>query len=160
MNQEYAIAAVTEHGDMVCNDREVAKLDPTWFEKERDQEIAESKRRRLCYLEEKPPPSVKGKIAILVDDGIATGLTMRAAILDIKNREPKKIIVAVPVIPAETAKSLETEVDDVVALLIDEQYQGSVGSYYQYFYQLSDQEVLKILNKLDSNNYPMTASSH
>lgn len=149
-NPEYAIGAVSEGGDIICNDNELANVDTDWFERERNNEITEAKRRRQHYLDGRDSPSVKGKIAILTDDGIATGLTMRAAILDIKRREPEKIIVAIPVIPADTAKLLSTEVDDVVALLIEPEYQGSVGSYYQYFYQLCDEEVIRLLEKFDA----------
>ena len=116
--------------------------------------MAEAKRRRKCYLSGLEPVAVKGLLAILVDDGIATGLTMRAAIRDLKNRQPDKIIVAISVIPSDTAKLLSSEVDDVVALQIDPLFQGSVGSYYQYFYPLSDEEVIHLLNQLDENNKP------
>jgi putative phosphoribosyl transferase len=153
-NAEYAIGAVTENGDTICNETELAKLDSDWFKQERKEEMAEAKRRRKCYLSGREPVAVKGLLAILVDDGIATGLTMRAAIRDLKNRQPDKIIVAIPVIPSDAAKLLSSEVDDVVALQIDPLFQGSVGSYYQYFYQLSDEEVIRLLNQLDENNKP------
>ena len=152
MNPEYAIAAVTESGDTVYNENELSNLDKNWFNKERLEEIEEAKRRRNCYLSDRKPVPVKGKLAILVDDGIATGLTMRAAIRDIRNKQPNKIIVAIPVIPASTVKILNQEADDVVAQLIDDHYQGSVSNYYAYFYQLCDDEVVQLLNKLDSHN--------
>lgn len=152
LNPEYAIGAVTENGDTVRNEVELAKLDPDWFEQELKEEMAEAKRRRECYLSGRKPVAAKGLLAILVDDGIATGLTMRAAIRDLKNRQPDKIIVAIPVIPSDAAKLLSSEVDDVVALQIDPLFQGSVGSYYQYFHQLSDEEVIHLLNQLDKNN--------
>lgn len=154
-NPEYAIGAVTESGDTVSNNLEVSECDPDWFEQERQAQITEAKRRRECYLSERRAVSVTGKLAIIVDDGIATGMTMRAAIRDIKNRQPDKIIVAIPVIPDDTAKLLATEADHVVAELIDPHYQGSVGSYYQYFYQLCDEEVMILLNKLDQDNRPI-----
>lgn len=153
-NPEYAIGAVTESGDTVCNEAELSKLDSNWFDQEAKKEMTEAKRRRECYLSGREPVAVKDKLAILVDDGIATGLTMRAAIRDLKNRQPDKTIVAIPVISEDTAKLLNSEANDVVALLIDPQYQGSVGSYYQYFYQLSDEEVIRILNQLDENKKP------
>jgi predicted phosphoribosyltransferase len=79
---------------------------------------------------------------------------MRAAIRDLKNRQPDNIIVTVPVVSSDTVKLLNNEVDDIVAMQIDPQFQGSVGSYYQYFYQLSDEEVIHLLNQLDKNNKP------
>ncbi|MEH6467070.1 MAG: phosphoribosyltransferase family protein [Porticoccus sp.] len=151
---EYAIGAVTEGGEAIFNEHEIAQIDSDWLEQQKQEEITEAKRRREYYLADRKPVSATGKLAILVDDGIATGLTMRAAIRDLKNRHPDKIVVAVPVMPADTAKTLDSEVDDVVALLIDPHYQGSVGSYYQYFYQLRDDEVILLLNKLDEDNIP------
>jgi len=79
---------------------------------------------------------------------------MRAAIRDLKNRQPDNIIVTVPVVSSDTVKLLNNEVDDIVAMQIDLQFQGSVGSYYQYFHQLSDEEVIHLLNLLDKNNKP------
>ncbi len=153
-NPEYAICAITEAGETICNEQALTTIDADWLEQEQREEINEAKRRRECYLGDREPVPVTGKLAILVDDGIATGLTMRAAIRDLKTRHPGRITVAIPVIPDDTAKVLATEVDDVVALLIDPNYQGSVGSYYQYFYQLCDDEVLLLLNKLDKDNRP------
>jgi len=79
---------------------------------------------------------------------------MRAAIRDLKNRQPDNIIVTVPVVSSDTVKLLNNEVDDIVAMQIDLQFQGSVGSYYQYFHQLSDEEVIHLLDLLDKNNKP------
>lgn len=153
-NPEYAICAVTETGEKICNKSALINIDPTWLEQRESEEITEAKRRHECYLSGRGPISITGKLAILVDDGIATGLTMRAAIRDLKNRNPAKIVVAIPVMPADTAKTLDSEVDDVVVLLIDPHYQGSVGSYYSYFHQLSDDEVFFFLSKLDEDNCP------
>jgi putative phosphoribosyl transferase len=153
-NPEYAICAVTETGEEICNESALINIDSTWLEQQKEEEITEAKRRCECYLTDRESVPVTGKLAILVDDGIATGLTMRAAIRDLKNRNPAKIVVAIPVIPTDTAKTLGSEVDDVVALLIDPNYQGSVGSYYSYFYQLSDDEVILLLSKLDKDNRP------
>lgn len=153
-NPEYAIGAVTEAGEIICNEEAITDIDPAWLEQQKEEEIIEAKRRRECYLGVREPTFVTGKLAILVDDGIATGLTMRAAIRDVKSRRPDKIIVAIPVMPEKTAKMLATEVDEVVALLIDPNYQGSVGSYYQYFHQLCDDEVIRLINQLDTDNRP------
>ena len=152
---EYAIGAITETGEAIFNEHEIAHIDNDWLEQQKKEEITEAKRRRECYLADRKPVPVTGKLAILVDDGIATGLTMRAAIRDLKNRHPIKIVVAIPVMPSDTAKILNSEVDDVVALLVDPHYQGSVGSYYSYFYQLCDDEVILLLSKLDKDNLPI-----
>src|SRR3954463_14590295 len=93
-NPEYAVCAVTEDGFLVCNEDELARLSPDWFEVERQRQQTEATRRREVYLAGRPPVSAKGKTAIIVDDGIATGLTMQAAIQEVKSRGADKIVVA------------------------------------------------------------------
>jgi predicted phosphoribosyltransferase len=144
-NPEYAICAVCENGGMVCNEWEVSQVDPAWFQQKVRSERDEARRRRERYLDGRAPLPVAGKTAILVDDGIATGLTMRAAIRDLKQRHPARIVVAVPVAPEETAAILRREVDDVVALDIPHLYLGAVGAYYEDFPQITDEEVIDML---------------
>ncbi|GMR17692.1 MAG: phosphoribosyltransferase [Gammaproteobacteria bacterium] len=148
---EYAICAVAENGETVCNEREVANVDPSWFEQRVEQAQQESRRRRRVYLGNQPPLPLEGKIAILVDDGIATGLTMRAAIRDARYRKAASIVVAIPVAPKDTADLLEKEVDDVVALSIDDHYLGAVGAYYNKFNQLNDEEVISMLREFNDS---------
>jgi predicted phosphoribosyltransferase len=88
---------------------------------------------------------VKDKTAILVDDGVATGLTMLAAIREVKRREPGYIVVAIPVAPADTVARLAQEVDDVVGVEITSNYWGAVSAYYDQFAQVTDQEVIRLL---------------
>jgi predicted phosphoribosyltransferase len=145
-NEEYAICAVTETGQPVCNEFEVARVDKAWFERKVAEARVEARRRRELYLGGRKPLEVKDKTAILVDDGIATGLTMRAAIRDARDRHPATLVVAVPVAPADTAELLRQEVDDVVTLDIPEFYLGAVGAYYADFPQLSDEEVIGLLS--------------
>jgi len=145
-NPEYAICAVSESGDTVCNEREVARVDSKWFEQRVAEERKESQRRRQAYFPGREPLPLEGKTAILVDDGIATGLTMRAAVRDARARKAAYIVVAIPVSPKETAELLRQEVDDVVALSVDEFYLGSVGAYYKNFSQVSDDEVIAMIN--------------
>lgn len=146
LNPEYAIAAVGETGEPVVNHTEVDRVDPEWFEKEVARQREEARRRRNAYLADREMIPVKGKVAILVDDGIATGLTMKAAIQDARARQPAKLIVAIPVVPADTAKVLEAMVDELVAIDIDKYYLGSVGAYYDQFSQVSDEEVVTMLS--------------
>lgn len=145
-NPEYAIAAVGETGDPVINRAEVERVDPKWFEQEVSRQRVESRRRREAYLHGREALPVEGKLAILVDDGIATGLTMKAAIQDARARKPAKLIVAIPVVPADTARVLRSLVDDLVALDIDENYLGAVGAYYDDFGQTTDEEVIALLS--------------
>jgi len=145
---EYAIAAITEDGSMVTNPQEISEVGKVWLEHQKKAEMQEAKRRRQLYMKGKPHKNAKSKIAIIVDDGIATGFTMRAAVIKLKKQEPKKIVVAVPVTPRSTADTLRREADEVIALDIpsDYGYLGAVGAYYDEFYQVSDKQVIEILS--------------
>lgn len=145
---EYGIAAVVESGEIVKNEAEVARVDPAWFERAVERERAEARRRRELYLSGRAPVPVEGRIAILVDDGIATGLTMEAAIREARRRRPARTIVAVPVAPPDTAERMRREVDAFVALDVPEHYLGAVGAYYDHFPQLTDEEVIALLARL------------
>ncbi|WP_026279286.1 MULTISPECIES: phosphoribosyltransferase [unclassified Thioalkalivibrio] len=150
---EYAICAVPEHGERVCNPREAERVDPDWLEQAEARERSEARRRRELYCTA-PVPEVTGKLAIIVDDGIATGLTMRAAIRDARQRRPRHLVVAIPVAPAETAAMLETEADELVTLDIPEYFRGSVGAYYEDFEQTSDDEVIALLASVHQSQRP------
>lgn len=145
LNPEYAIGAVGENGDIVCSAEEVARIDPLWFKRTVEIERQEARQRRERYLDGRAPLPLAGKTAILVDDGIATGLTMRAAIRDARHRGPARLVVAIPVTPKDTAALLRREVDELVALDIPEFYLGAVGAYYDEFPQISDEEVIELL---------------
>ncbi len=146
MQPEYAICAVPEHGERVCNPREEAAVDPVWLKDAESRERVEASRRRALYGRA-DAPTVAGKLAIIVDDGIATGLTMRAAIRDADGRDPARVVVAIPVVPSSTAAMLDTEADELVALEITDQYLGAVGAYYDRFPQVTDQEVISMLQQ-------------
>lgn len=107
-------------------------------------ELAEIERRRALYMPGKAPTSAKGKTAILVDDGVATGASMRAAITAVRRRAPQCIVVAVPVAARDTADELRALADDVVCLAEPERF-GAVGYYYEDFHQLTDDEVIALL---------------
>lgn len=143
--EEYAICAVTEDGQAVCNEAEIQELDEQWLQMAIQKELAEAKRRRAAYLDGRPTIPVKGKLAIITDDGIATGLTMLAAIQDVKARGPSRIILAVPVMPSDIVPILRQQVDEIIALLIPEFYLGSVSAYYDEFEQVQDNEVINLL---------------
>lgn len=146
-NPEYAICAVAENGELVCNEQESSRLDPGWLQQQVAHERAEARRRRQLYLGDRPPLPATGKTAIVVDDGIATGLTMIAAIHDLRQRQPARLVIAVPVAPRDTADYLATLVDEVVGLDISDYYLGAVGAYYNYFPQVSDAEVISLLQR-------------
>jgi len=144
---EYAIGAIAPDGHSIFNEKEKKEIEPKELEKIVNKEIAEAQRRDTAYLGGRKHIGAKDKIAIIVDDGIATGLTMKLAVKEIKHQNPKKIVIVVPVLPKDAAVSLRKEVDEVVSILEDENYLGAVGSYYEYFPQVEDNEVIKIMEE-------------
>lgn len=140
-NSEYAIAAIAEGGILVQNKLEVKNTDAEWFKEEVQREEKEMARRRQIYTNGKRL-SADGKTAIVVDDGLATGLTMHAALKSVREQNPKKIIVALPVAPAESLAELKKFADEVIGLIADPQFLGAVGAYYEDFQQVSDEEVI------------------
>ncbi len=109
-------------------------------------ELKEIKRRRALYLGNRPELNVAGRTAIIVDDGIATGATAKAAIRALKQRRAKRIIVAVPVATRTAIQDLEREADEVRCLDVPDWFRG-VGAFYQDFHQLKDHDVLVILEQ-------------
>ena len=142
---EYAIAAVTEEGNTVTNPVEVESVDQEWFRQETLAEQHEARRRRSLYLHGRSPIPATDKVAIVVDDGLATGLTMFAAVGELRKARPRKIVVAVPVAPPDTVRKLEKSADEVVALYTPEMF-GAIGSFYLRFEQVSDAEVIRLMN--------------
>jgi predicted phosphoribosyltransferase len=114
------------------------------FAKVRDRELAEIKRRRQSYLGDRPHPGLTGRVAIVVDDGIATGATTRAALRSVRQFGPKKLVLAVPVAPTSTIAELRDEADDIVCLE-DYEHFGAIGAFYDDFSQVNDDEVKRIL---------------
>jgi putative phosphoribosyl transferase len=115
-----------------------------------EQELA---RRNQLYRGTRPPPDIKNRTVILVDDGLATGATMRAAIEIIQQQGPKYLIVAVPVAPESTSAALQHSVDKVVCLLTPEPFYA-IGLWYDDFSQTSDAQVRELLDQ--SANLPLT----
>jgi putative phosphoribosyl transferase len=109
-----------------------------------EDEKQELERRDRAYRENRPEPNVQGKTVILVDDGIATGSTLRAAIATLRQKNPKEIVVAVPVAPISACESLRAIVDKVICLNTPEPL-NSIGTWYMDFSQTSDQEVRHLL---------------
>ena len=107
-------------------------------------ELAEVERRRQRYLGNRPPVDVTDRTVIVVDDGLATGATTRAALRAIWRRRPRKVVLAVPVAPSDTLADMRTEADDVICL---ESYEffGAIGAYYADFNQVSDEDVTAAL---------------
>ncbi|MBA3236804.1 MAG: phosphoribosyl transferase [Parachlamydiaceae bacterium] len=153
---EYAIAAVSESGHLVGASYELLTVGDAWLDSEKKSQLEQMQRRRSAYLGGKLDLPIKDKVAIIVDDGIATGLTMQVAIKELQGKHPKKIVVAVPVVPLRTAHLIQALGTEVVAVEIPEDYKflGAVGAYYDEFYQVEDQEVISILMKFHGKAHP------
>lgn len=146
-NPEYAVGAVAVDGSVVLNEAETSHLDAEWLKNEIEKKRKEAEERQRFLRGARSVGELTDKIAIIVDDGIATGLTMQAAILQVKKRKPKKVVVAVPVSPADTKKVLEKRVDDFVAVSVPLIFMGAIGAYYEHFDQVSDEEVKALLTQ-------------
>lgn len=110
----------------------------------RDRELAEIDRRRKIYLGNRPHPELSARIVIVVDDGIATGATTRAALRAMRLRKPSKLVLAVPVAPTDTLRKLKDEADEIICLEDYENF-GAIGLFYSDFRQVSDAEVTELL---------------
>ena len=146
MNKEFAIGAITETGEGVFDTHVINRLqiprDYIRIEVEAEKKVA---RHRLdSYREGRPPRNVKGKTVILVDDGLATGATMKAAIKTMKAEGAKSIIVAVPVSPPDTLEKIQELVDDVACIFAPSYFQA-VGQFYEDFTPTEDDEVIELL---------------
>ncbi|CAN7578463.1 phosphoribosyltransferase [Mesorhizobium amorphae] len=147
-NPELAVAAIVDGNppDIVLN-REIVEayaLDDDELRVLIANERPELERRRLVYRGERPPLSITGKTAIIVDDGIATGTTMKVAIRALKRRSPREIVVAIPVAPPDTLAELAQEADQVVCLSQPARFHA-LGYHYRSFPQLTDDEVTDAL---------------
>jgi putative phosphoribosyl transferase len=147
---ELAMGAVVDGAaPIVVRNEEVIELSGTTedeFDAACARELAEIERRRQLYIGERARAEVAGQVVIVVDDGIATGATTRAALQAIRSRKPKELVLAVPVAPPDTITQLRKEVDTLVCLDTPELF-GAIGYFYQDFRQVSDQEVLTLLKR-------------
>lgn len=135
-----------EKPDIILNERIVQAAGLTGDDLKRlgDAELKEIERRRRIYLPDRAPIPAQGKTVILVDDGIATGASIRAAITAVRRRNPLRIIVAVPVASREAIEDLQGVVEEVICLMIPPRF-GAVGYYYDDFHQVLDDEVVTLL---------------
>ena len=146
-NPEYGIAAISESGMLVKNKKEAESIDRTWFVKEAKKQLLETKKRRIKYGGKRPQIRIEGKTVILIDDGLATGLTMAAAIKEVKLAKPKRIVIAIPISSRDTVNKLKEEVDEIIACSTPLLFEGAVGAYYDDFPQIEDKEVIEIMSK-------------
>ncbi len=147
-NPELAVGALTQEGDIVWNETLLKSLGLSVSDVAEiiEEEKAEASRRLRVYRGDLPPLDLNNKTVILVDDGIATGATMRAAIASARAQGAQKVVVAVPVSPPEALKRIKQEADKVICIETPEIFSG-VGAFYKEFGQTEDQEVITLLNK-------------
>jgi putative phosphoribosyl transferase len=146
--EELALGAIATGGVRVLNDevRREIDLPDDVIDALAEREALELSRRELRYRGERPLPGVRGRIVMLIDDGLDTGATMRAAVLALRQMDPAKLIVAVPVAAPETCEALRREADQVVCLATPDPFLA-VGAWYDDFSQTSDEEVTALLEE-------------
>ncbi|GBD41043.1 Putative phosphoribosyl transferase [bacterium HR39] len=145
---ELALGAVAngEHPVLVVNEdvRRMTGASDAYLQSRKEKELAEIARRKARYLAGRAPAPVEGRTAIVVDDGIATGATMLAALRAVRRKGPKKVILAVPVAPPDSLARLSGEADETVCLHTSEWFMA-VGQFYDDFRQIDDEEVVAAL---------------
>lgn len=145
---ELAIGAVTDGGrpDAFIDADLVKTLDigESYIREETARQLEEIERRRKIYCADRPPPEITGRTAIVVDDGIATGATMRVALSAVRHRNPAHLVLAVPVGPPETIAAFRMQADEVVCLEAPSALRA-IGFYYEDFHQMGDFEVTDLL---------------
>jgi predicted phosphoribosyltransferase len=150
-HEEVAMGAIATGGVGVLNEQAVRELGIPGYAidavvAEEQQELA---RRERLYRGERPPPQVRGRTVILVDDGLATGSTMQAAVRALRRLEPERIVVAVPVASPDTCEQLRSEADEVICATTPEPFHA-VGLWYEDFSQTGDEEVRDLLARAQS----------
>jgi len=145
---ELALGAVTDGGvPETYIDEQMVKalaIPEDYVREETARQLAEIERRRRLYCADRPPVEVQGRTAIVVDDGIATGATMRVALRAVRRRGPASLVLAAPVAAPETLAALRDEADETVCVLSPDGL-GAIGFYYDDFHQMSDAEVTALL---------------
>lgn len=154
---ELAMGAVVDGAaPIVVRNEEVIRFSGTTadeFDAVCARELAEIERRRQLYLGARARAEIAGQVVIVIDDGIATGATTRAALQAIRRRKPKELVLAVPVAPPDTIEQLREEVDALICLETPELF-GAIGYFYRDFRQVSDEEVVAILKR-----FPVSGSA-
>lgn len=143
-NPEFAIGSLAETGEIIWNEAERAASDKKVLDGIVREEAAEAERRVKKYRQGRALPDMAGKTVIIIDDGVATGLTVRAAVAAAKAKQAERVVIAVPHGARDSLVALRQEADEVIALEEPEDY-GAVGEFYREFPQTEDEEVLELL---------------
>jgi putative phosphoribosyl transferase len=145
-NPELAIGAVTEDGTTILDRQlvEYLRVSESYIKEESERQQQEIKRRLKVYRGDTPFPTLKGLHVIIVDDGVATGATVKAALASMRKKEPKSVVLAVPVAPPSTIRELKKDADVAVCLATPEPFYA-IGQFYRDFAQTSDEEVKRLL---------------
>ncbi|MFC2041052.1 phosphoribosyltransferase [Chloroflexota bacterium] len=149
LNPEAGFGAVADDGTVILNEEAVerASLTPHQINYQINQVRAEIRRRSLLYRKNRPPAALTGKTVIIIDDGLASGFTMRAAVESVRRRQPKKIVVAVPAASAAALEQVGKVADRVVSLARGTKPKFYIADFYRYWRDLSDEEVLRCLSE-------------
>ncbi|MDR3623700.1 MAG: phosphoribosyltransferase family protein [Chlamydiales bacterium] len=155
-NKEYAIGAVTETGEGIFNESEIRRLSisKSYLKNAIDHAVLEAKERVKLFKETIHPLNYAKKTLIIVDDGMATGLTMKASIIALRKMSASKIIVAVPLAPKDTLEEIKTIADEVICLQSPPSFHA-VGQFYDYFGQTSTEDVRKLLQARNELLHPL-----
>lgn len=147
-NPEFAIGAIASDGTLILDEDVVAQLGipQEYIDAEVERQMAEIERRMALYRGNRPRPRIEGRTIILVDDGVATGSTVRASLRALRKRDPAQLILAVGVGPPTTIQQLEEIADRVVVLATPEPF-WAVGRFFRHFEQTSDEEVVRLLEE-------------
>jgi len=159
--EELAAGAIASGGVRVLNEdvmRAIPHADEA-IEAVTARETGELERREQIYREGRPPPELRGRIVILVDDGLATGATMRAAVKALRQGSAAKIVVAVPVGPPDTCRELEQQADETICLSTPVFFQA-VGQYYEDFSQTTDEDVRELLSSAQGQGGAVSNPPH
>jgi predicted phosphoribosyltransferase len=148
ISAELAIGAVTADGERVLNEGLISELavSEMYLSAVTEMQQKEARRREAQFRGSRPAPRIAGRIVILVDDGLATGATMHAAVRSVRRQRPARLVVAVPVGSREACEALATEADEVVCPWQPEPF-GAVARYYEGFVQTTDEEVVQLLQR-------------
>lgn len=159
-NEELAMGAIASGGVRILNQSIVndIQISDEVIARVAVQEERELERRESMYQGDRPFPNLKGQTVILVDDGLATGATMWAAIIAVRQQQPKEIVIAVPVAAPETCEEMQSKVEKIFCANTPSPFY-SVGMWYEKFPQTTDDEVRELLNKANNNHEPLLSGN-